>query len=168
LDIQREVSVRHIVHLWIADVHHRGRRKPFVTNSGPSAKTPSVGLWKSSILPVNPCTSGRVFSGLNPHAGPYYLFAMISQGFPIGTPIFQPSVGTSSSSSLGASPNRDSTEDYPEIGDSICWNPVVEDRCINMVAPTGAPSQNSSSRYPTIRRSEASEAWTPATDSFRI
>jgi hypothetical protein len=29
-----------------------------------------------------------------------------------------------------------------------------------MVAPTGAPSQNSSSRYPTIGRSEASDAWT--------
>jgi ribosomal protein S25 len=33
-------------------------------------------------------------------------------------------------------------------------------RLIIMVAPTGAPSQNSSSQYPTIRRSEASEART--------
>jgi hypothetical protein len=31
-----------------------------------------------------------------------------------------------------------------------------------MVAPTGAPSHNSSSRYPTIRRSEASDARTPS------
>jgi hypothetical protein len=30
-----------------------------------------------------------------------------------------------------------------------------------MVAPGGAPSQNSSSRYPTIRRLEASDARTP-------
>jgi hypothetical protein len=31
-----------------------------------------------------------------------------------------------------------------------------------MVAPTGAPSHNSSSRYPTIGRSEASDARTPS------
>jgi hypothetical protein len=63
---------------------------------------------------------------------------------------------------FGASPDRDSSEEYPEIRGSIYLNPPVEDRRINMVAPTGAPSQNSSSRYPTIRGFVASEAQTPS------
>jgi hypothetical protein len=33
-----------------------------------------------------------------------------------------------------------------------------------MVAPNGDRSHNGSSRYPTIRRSEASDAWTPSGD----
>jgi hypothetical protein len=61
-----------------------------------------------------------------------------------------------------ASPDRDSTEDYPEIGGSTCWNTAEEGGCINMMASVGAPSQNSSSRYPIIRGSEASDAWTPS------
>jgi hypothetical protein len=86
-----------------------------------------------------------------------YLSVVISQGLTIGTTIFQLSVGTSSSYS-GSSPDQDFAEDYPEIGDNVCWNPTVEDHHINMVAPTGAPSHNSSSRYPTIRGSEVSDA----------
>jgi hypothetical protein len=97
---------------------------------------------------------------LNPHAGPYYRSTMASQGFPIGTPIFQPSATTTSSSSWGESPDPDTTEDYPEIGGSVCRNPTVEAHHINMVAPTGAPSQSSSSRYPVIRGFEASDART--------
>jgi hypothetical protein len=42
------------------------------------------------------------------------------------TPIFQPSVGTSSSSSLGVSPDQDSAEDYHEIRGNIYWNLAVE------------------------------------------
>jgi hypothetical protein len=86
---------------------------------------------------------------------------MKSQVYPIRTPIFQPSVGTSSFSSSGASPDRDSIEDYIEIGGSISWNPVVEAHCISMVGSARAPSHNSSSRCPTIRGFEASDAWTP-------
>jgi hypothetical protein len=86
---------------------------------------------------------------------------MTSQGLSIGTPIFRSSIGTLSSSS-GVSLARDSAGDYPEIGTSVCWNLVIEVHHINMVALAGAPSQNSSSIYPTIRGSEASDAWTPS------
>jgi hypothetical protein len=85
---------------------------------------------------------------------------MTSQRYPIGTPIFQPSVGTSSSSSSGASLDRDSIEDYHEIGGSVYWNSTIEAHRIRMVGPARAPSQNSSSRDPTIRESEASDART--------
>jgi hypothetical protein len=45
----------------------------------------------------------------------------------------------SGSSASGASPDHDSTDDYPEIGDSTCWNSAEEGRFIIMVASTGAP-----------------------------
>jgi hypothetical protein len=69
--------------------------------------------------------------------------------------------GASSSSSSAAPPDQDSTNDYPEMGGSLCWNSTEEGHLIIMVAPAGAPSHNSSSRYPTIERSEVSDAWTP-------
>jgi hypothetical protein len=116
---------------------------------------------KAPYYPVDPSTSGRACSILNPYVGSYYLSSMTSQGFLIETPIFQPLVGTSRSSSSKASPNRDSIEDYPEIRGTIYWNPTVENRRINMVAPVGTPSHNSYGRYPTIRGSKASEARTP-------
>jgi hypothetical protein len=50
-------------------------------------------------------TSGNACSGLNPYAGLYYFSTTTLQGLPIGIPIFQPSAGTSSSSSLGTSPD---------------------------------------------------------------
>jgi hypothetical protein len=62
-------------------------------------------------------------------------------------PIFQPSARTSSSISSGASPDRDSTDDYPEIKGSICWNLAEEGRLIIMVAM--------------IDRSKMSDARTP-------
>jgi hypothetical protein len=60
--------------------------------------------------------SGGACSGPNSYAGPYYRTAMIVQGIPIGACILQPSAGASSSSSSAASPDQDSTSDYPEIG----------------------------------------------------
>jgi hypothetical protein len=67
--------------------------------------------------PSNPSTSDEACSCMNPYAGPYYPTAMTSQGILIMVIISQPSARTSSSSS-GASPDWDSTEDYPEIGGS--------------------------------------------------
>jgi hypothetical protein len=93
---------------------------------GPAPRHHVPAYGKSPNYPVDPSTSGRAYSGLNPYAGSYYLSAMTSQGFPIGTPIFQPPDGTSGSSS-GVSLDRDCVEDYPEIGDIICWHPAVED-----------------------------------------
>jgi hypothetical protein len=49
----------------------------------------------------------------------------------------------------------------PRSGGSTCEDPTEEGHHIVMVAPTGGPSQHSSSRYPTIERLEASDARTP-------
>jgi hypothetical protein len=160
LGIQHQVSLRHSVHLRVIDVCCRGRRKPRVVNLGPTTETSCADLWTSSISSGQSIYFKRTYSSLNPYTGPYYLAAKTSQGLSIGTPIFQSSAGTASSSSSEASPDRDSTEDYPEIGGSSRWNPPEEGHRIIMVAPTGAPSQNSSSRYPTIGRLEASDAQT--------
>jgi hypothetical protein len=140
-----------------------GNLELLTQGSTPKHHVPVYG--KAPYYPVNPSTSGGACSCLNPHAEPYNFSAMTSQEFLIGTPIFQPSAGTMSSSSLEVSHDRDSTEDYPKIGGSVCWNPIVESRRINMVTLEGVQSQNSSSRYPTIRGSEASDAWTP---SYRL
>jgi hypothetical protein len=119
---------------------------------------------------VDPSTSstlGGAYSSLNPWARSHYLSSMMSQEYPTRTSIFQPSAGTSSSSSSGASPDRDSIEDYPEIGDSVYWNSTIEAHRISMVGPVRVTSHNSSSRYPTIRGSKASNAQTPSTRIVR-
>jgi hypothetical protein len=77
------------------------------------------------------------------------------------TSILQPSSEASSSSSSVASPDRDSIDDYPEIRGSTCWNYSKEGHMLLMVAPNEDPSCNSSSKYPTIRGSEASDTRTP-------
>jgi hypothetical protein len=51
LDIQHKVPLRHSVHLLITDICRQRRQKPRVTNSWPSAKSSSAGIWKSSVLP---------------------------------------------------------------------------------------------------------------------
>jgi hypothetical protein len=51
----------------------------------------------SPYYPADPSTSGGACSGLNPHAGSYYLFAKTSSG---------------------ATLDQESIEDYPEIGGS--------------------------------------------------
>jgi hypothetical protein len=101
----------------------------------------------------------RVCSGLNPYAGQNHHAAKTTQGFLIWMHISQPSTGTSTSTS-GVSPDQDSTDDYPKIGGSTYWNSTEEGHLIIKVALARAPSQNSSSRYPTIGRSEASDART--------
>jgi hypothetical protein len=118
LDIQREVPVWHTVPLQITDVHRRGKRKPQTIDSGLAPSHLQLVYGNVPYNTTDPSTSstlGGACSSLNPHAGPY-LSAMTSQGHPIGTLIFQPSVGTSSSSSSGTYPDWDSAEDYPDIG----------------------------------------------------
>jgi hypothetical protein len=75
--------------------------------------------------------------------------------------IIQQLAGASSSSSSAASPDQDSSYDYPEIDINACEDSIGEGHLIFMVAPNGDSSHNSSSRYPTIRRSEAYNARTP-------
>jgi hypothetical protein len=81
---------------------------------GPAPRHPTPVYGKAPYYSADPCTSDGACSGLNPYTGPYYLTAMTLQGFSIGTPIFQQSAGTPSSSSR-ASLNRDSIKDYPEM-----------------------------------------------------
>jgi hypothetical protein len=77
---------------------------------------------------------------LNPYARSYHRTAKTTQGLPIEAHIFQSSAGTTGSSASGASPDHASTDDYPKIGGSTCWNSAEESRLIIMVAPIGAPS----------------------------
>jgi hypothetical protein len=128
---------------------------------GPAPKCLTLVYGQASYLSTISSTSGDAYSGLNPYAGPYHRAAKTIQGIPIGASILQPSTRASTSSSFAASPDQDSIDDYPEIGGSTCWNSADEGRLIIIVAPVGAPSDNSSSRYPTIGRSEAFDAQTP-------
>jgi hypothetical protein len=127
---------------------------------GPPPKHFVLVYGQTPYLLANSSTSGGACSGLNPYPGPYHRAVKSTQGIPIEAPIFQPSVGTSSYSTLAASPDQDSTDDYPEIGGSAYWNSVDKGSLIIMVVPTKAPLKNNSNRYPTIGRSEASDTRT--------
>jgi hypothetical protein len=111
--------------------------------------------------PANSSTSDSACLGSDPCVGLFIRTVEIVQGIPVMTSILQPSTGASSLSSSVTSPDHDSADDYPEIGDNICWNCSKEGRLNCMVAPNEDPSCNISSRYPTIGRSEASDARTP-------
>jgi hypothetical protein len=106
-------------------------------------------------------TSGDAYSGLDPYAGPYICTTISMRETPNGASILQPSTGATSSCSSAASPDQDLADDYPETRGSTCWDTTEEGHLIITVAPAGAPSHNSSSRYRTIRRSEASDSQTP-------
>jgi hypothetical protein len=68
-----------------------------------------------------------------------------------------------SSSSTSAWPSdSDSSDDYPKIRANTYGEPVEGSCLICMVAPNEDQSQNNSSRYSTIGRSEASDAQTPS------
>jgi hypothetical protein len=68
---------------------------------------------------------------------------------------------------LALTPDPNSSDDYPEIGANVCGEPVKGGCLICMVALNGDQSHNSSNRYPTIRRSEASDARTPSNGLVR-
>jgi hypothetical protein len=109
-------------------------------------KHPASVYGQAPYLPSNPSTLGGTCSGLNPYAGSYYRSARTSRGLSIWKSILQPSAGVSSSSSSGETPDRDSAEDYPEIGGSACRNPAIKASHINMVGLVRGDSQNSSSK----------------------
>jgi hypothetical protein len=67
---------------------------------------------------------------------------------------------------IGSDPDQDLADDYPEIGESTCGDPAEEGCLIVMVGSAGGPSQNSSSRYPIIGRSEVSDAQTSNDEIF--
>jgi hypothetical protein len=95
--------------------------------------------------------------------GPYIRTVKLIRGIPIVTTILRPCAGASSSSSSALSSDQRSSEDYPEIGVSTCGSSADINRLICMVAPNEDQPHHSSSGYPTIGRSEASDARTPST-----
>jgi hypothetical protein len=89
------------------------------------------------------------------------------RGIPVVTTILRLCAGSSSSSSSALSSNQGSSEDYPEIRVSTCGSSADISRLICMVVPNEDQPRHSSSGYPTIRRSEASDARTPSTGLIR-
>jgi hypothetical protein len=126
---------------------------------GSALKHPASVYGKTPYYPADLSTLGGVCSCLNPYAGPYYLTVMISRGSRSGRPSASHRLGQHAHLHQGHFPDQDSTKDYPKIGGSCCWSPTVEGCLITMV--DSAPSKKSASKYPTIERSEASNARTP-------
>jgi hypothetical protein len=146
--------MRHPAHLWVIDLCHWGRWRPEdAAPLGPASE--HLALTSSS-------TSSGSCSGSDPCAGSYIRTTKIVRGIPIMTSILRPLVGASSPSSSASTPDLDSYDDYTEIGASACGEPMKDGRLICMVAPNGDRSHNSSSRYPTIGKSEASNTQTPS------
>jgi hypothetical protein len=83
------------------------------------------------------------------------------------TTILRPCAGASSSSPSALSSYQGSSENYPEIGVNTCESSASTCRLICMVAPNEDQPRHSSSGYPTIGRSEASDARTPSTRLIR-
>jgi hypothetical protein len=117
--------------------------------------------------PAPSSISGGICSGSDPFAGLYIRTAKLVRGIPIVTSTLWPFVGASSLSSSASSPDRDSSNDYPEIGASACENSAEDGRLILMVAPDGDRARNNSSGYPTIGRSEVTDAQTPSAGLVR-
>jgi hypothetical protein len=95
--------------------------------------------------------------------GPYIRTVKLVRGIPVVTTILRPCVGASSSSPSALSSDQGSSEDYLEIGVNTCESSVSISRLICMVAPNEDQPRHSSSGYPTIGRSEASDARTSST-----
>jgi hypothetical protein len=128
---------------------------------GPAPECLLLIYGQAPCFPAISSTSDGVCSSLDPYTGLHICTVKLVRGISIMTSIIQPSAGASSSSSSTASLDQDLADDYPEIGGSTCGDSIEEGRLIVMVAPAGGPSHNSSSRYPTIERSEASNAQMP-------
>jgi hypothetical protein len=90
--------------------------------------------------------------------GSYIRMVKLVRGIPVVTTILRSCAGASSSSSLSLSSDQGSSEDYPEIGVSTCESSASISCLICMVAPNEDQPRHSSSGYPTIGRSEASDA----------
>jgi hypothetical protein len=95
--------------------------------------------------------------------GAYIRKVKLVRGIPVVTTILRPCTGASSSSSSTLSSDQGSSKDYPEIRVSTCGSSADISRLIFMVAPNEYQPRHSSSGYPTIGRSEVSDARTPST-----
>jgi hypothetical protein len=94
---------------------------------------------------------------------PYIRMVKLVRGISVVMTILRPCARASSSSSSALSSDQGSSEDYPEIGVSTYESSASISRLICMVVPNEDQPRHSSSGYPTIGRSEASDARTPST-----
>jgi hypothetical protein len=132
----------------------------FAAEENRELKMLSLGLAPGHLAPTSSSMSGRSYAGLGRCAGSYICTAKIIRGIPVVTSTLRPLVRASGSSTSASTPDSDLADDYPEIEASACGEPVKDGRFIYMVALNGDRSSNSSSKYPTIGRSEASDAQT--------
>jgi hypothetical protein len=103
-------------------------------------------------------TSDNTCSGLDSFTGLYICTGKLVWGILIVTSTLRTFIRAPCSSSSASSPSRDSSDEYPEIGASVYGKSAKDNRLILMVAPNGDRSRNNSSGYPTIGRSETSDA----------
>jgi hypothetical protein len=99
--------------------------------------------------------------------GPYIRTVKLIRGILIVMAILRPCAGAASSLPSALSSDQGSSENYPEIGVNTCESSTSTSRLICMVAPNEDQHRHSSSGYPTIGRSEASDARTPSTGLIR-
>jgi hypothetical protein len=114
------------------------------------------------MAPTSSSASGRSRVGSDRCVENYIRTAKIVRGIPVVTSILRLLAGASSLSRLASTPDSDSSNDYPKIRASAYGEPAKDGRFIYMVTPNSDRSSNTSSRYPTIGRSEASDARTPS------
>jgi hypothetical protein len=133
------------------------RSLTFVVGEDGNLKMLPPGPAPEHLALVSSSTSSKSYSGLDPCARSYICTTKIVRGIPVVTSILRSLAGASSSSTLASTPDTDSSDDYPKIGVSACGEPAEGSRLICMVAPNGDRSNNTSSRYPVIGRSETSD-----------
>jgi hypothetical protein len=134
----------------------------FATGENKELKMLPLGPAPGHLALMSSLASGRSCVGPGHCAGSYIRTAKIIRGIPVVTSTLRPLVGASGSSTSASTPDLDSADDYPEIGASACREPTKDGRFTYMVASNGDRSSNTSSKYPTIRRSEVSDARTPS------
>jgi hypothetical protein len=130
-----------------------------------SRENRDIKMLPPGIAPEHPAPSSTLdgtCSGSDLFTGLYVRTAKLIQGILIMMSTLRPFIRVSSSSSSASSPGRDSSSDYPKIGASACGNSAEDGCLILMVAPDGDRAHNSSSGYPTIGRSDATDAQTPS------
>jgi hypothetical protein len=143
------------------------RSLTFAVGEGRDLKMLPPGPTPEHPTPAPSSTSSSTCSGLDPFVALYIRSAKLIRGIPIVTSTLWTLTGAPSSPSSASSPSRDSSDDYPEIGASVCGNSAKDNHLIHMVAPNGDRSCNSFSGYPTIGRSETSDAQTPSVGLFQ-
>jgi hypothetical protein len=107
--------------------------------------------------------SSETQAGSDLFDGAYIRTVKLIRGIPVVTTILRPCAGAASSSPSALSSDQGSSENYPEIGVNTCESSASTSRLICMVAPNEDQPHHSSSGYPTIGRSEASDVRTPST-----